>query len=50
MIGIATLWKLYFCLFLLNPKYYQNEIWSNTSVSYNKYFNHSFGSILKTGN
>ena len=22
------------CLSLLNPKYYQNEIWSNTSVLY----------------
>ena len=22
------------CLFFLNPKYYQNEIWSNTSMLY----------------
>ena len=26
------------CLFLLNPKYYQNEIGSNTSVLYDKHF------------
>ena len=25
-------------LFLLNPKYYQNETWPNTSVSYSKHF------------
>ena len=25
-------------LFLLNPKYYQNKIWSNTSVSFNNLF------------
>ena len=28
------------CLFFLNPKYYQNEIWVNTSVLYDKYFKH----------
>ena len=32
IIGIATLWKLHFCLFLLNPKYHQNEIWSNIGI------------------
>ena len=32
IIGIATYWKLNLCLFLLNSKYYQNEIWPNTSV------------------
>ena len=37
-IGIATKWKLHLFLFLLNPKYYQNEIWSNTSVLYDKDF------------
>ena len=25
-------------LFLLNTKYYQNEIWSNTSVLHDKHF------------
>ena len=34
---IATSWKLQLCLFLLNTKYYQNEIWSNTSVVYEKH-------------
>ena len=34
IIDIATYWKLLLCLFLLNPTYYQNEIWSNTSVLY----------------
>ena len=38
IIGVATSWKLHLYLFLLNPKYYQNEIWSNTSVLYDKYF------------
>ena len=28
IIGITTYWKLLLCCFLLNPKYYQNEIWS----------------------
>ena len=37
-IDIAAYWKLHFCLFLLNPKYYQNEIWSNTNAPYNKHF------------
>ena len=36
--SIAAKWKLHFCLYLLNPKYYQNEIWSDTSVSYKKHF------------
>ena len=35
---IATSWKLHLCLFLLNLKYYQNEIWSNTSVLHDKHF------------
>ena len=26
IIGISTKWNLHLCLFLLNPKYYQNEI------------------------
>ena len=30
--------KLHLCLFLLNPKYYQNDIWLNTSVLYDKDF------------
>ena len=30
--------KLHLCLFLMNPKYYQNETWSNTSVLHNKHF------------
>ena len=25
IIGIAEQWKLHLCLFILNPKYYQNE-------------------------
>ena len=50
IIDIATEWKLHLCLFLLNPKYYQNEIWSNISVLYDKHFCHDFGSILETGN
>ena len=37
-------------LFLLNPKYCQNEIWSNTSELYDKHFQHVFGSLLETGN
>ena len=32
--------KLHLCLFLLNPKFYQNEIWSNTSVLYDRHFQH----------
>ena len=38
IINIARYWKLHLPLFLLNPKYYQNEIWSNTSVLYDKHF------------
>ena len=34
--------------YFVSPKYYQNEIWSNTSISYNKYFWHVFGSMLET--
>ena len=34
--------KLHLCLFLLNPKSYQNEIWANTSVLYDKHFYHVF--------
>ena len=26
------------CLFLLNPKYHENEIWSTTGVLYDKQF------------
>ena len=36
IMGIATEWDLH--LFLLNPKYYQNEIRSNTIVMYDKHF------------
>ena len=32
IVGIATKWKLHLCLLLLNPKYCDNENWSNTSV------------------
>ena len=35
---------------LSNPKHYQNEIWSNTCVLYDKHFQHDFGSMLGTGN
>ena len=38
IIGIATQCKLHLCLFLLYCKYYQNEIWPNTSVLYAKHF------------
>ena len=38
IIDIAAYWKLHFCLFLLNPKYCQNKISPNTSVSYKKTF------------
>ena len=38
IICIATQWKLHFCLFLLNPKAYQNEILSTTSVLHGKHF------------
>ena len=31
------------------PKYYQNEIWWNTSVLYEKHFWNDFGSMLETG-
>ena len=31
--------EVHLCLFLLNPKYFQNEIWSNTSALYDKHFN-----------
>ena len=47
---MATEWEFHLCLFLLNSKYYQNKIWSNTSVLYEKYFKHVFGSMLETGN
>ena len=29
---------------------YQNEIWSNTSVLYDKHLEHAFGSMWETGN
>ena len=45
IIGIATWRKLHLCLFLLNPLYYQIEIWSNTSALYE-----IFGFMLETGN
>ena len=31
--------EVHLCLFLLNPKYFQNEIWSNTTALYDKHFN-----------
>ena len=37
----ATLQTLHFRLFLVKHKYYQNEIWSNTSVSYKNISNMS---------
>ena len=37
-------------LFLLNPKYYHNAIWSNTSVLYDKHFQCVFGSMMVTRN
>ena len=37
IIDIAAKWELHFCLFF-NRKYYRNEIWPNTSMSYNKEF------------
>ena len=42
----VTQWKLHLCLFLLNPKSYQNKTLSNTGVLYDK---HVFGSIIETG-
>ena len=39
IIDIGANLKLHFRLFLLNAKYYQNEIWSNPSASFNKHFN-----------
>ena len=42
---IATWWKLHFCLFLLNPKYYKKS-WSNTCVLYEKHFSHGFCSMF----
>ena len=43
IISIAAQCKLHLCLFLLNPKPYQNEIWSNTNVLYDKHVKHVFG-------
>ena len=37
IIGIARSWKLHLCLFVLSLKYYQNELWSNTSVLYGRH-------------
>ena len=34
IISIDTQWKLHLRLFLLDPKSYQNETWSKTSVLY----------------
>ena len=44
-IEIAVKWKFQFCLFFFNPKQYLNEIWSNTSVADNKYFQHVYSKI-----
>ena len=38
IVSIAAQCKLDLCLFLLNAKSYQNEIWANTSVVYDKHF------------
>ena len=45
IIGIAALRKLHLRLFLLNPTYYQNEIWSKYWCAVWLY-----GSMLETGN
>ena len=37
-------------IFFLNPKNYQIEIWSNTSVLYGKHFYYVFGLMQETGN
>ena len=50
IIGIAPLWNLNFCLFLSNPKYYQNEILCVKSVLYDKHFQLLSGAILESGN
>ena len=34
IIGCAAKWKVLLRLFLLNPKYYQNEIWASSSELY----------------
>ena len=35
------------CLFLLNPKFYGNEIWSNTNMLHGNYFYHFIQMIMK---
>ena len=40
--NIAVNWKLHFWLFLLSRTQYQNEIWSNIRVPYEKHFLHVF--------
>ena len=50
IISIAAQCKLDLCFFLLNPKSYQNEIWSNASVLYGKYFEHGLGWMLEARN
>ena len=37
IIGIGN-WKLHLSLFLSHPNYYHMEIWSSTSVLYDKHF------------
>ena len=34
----VTIIQMLLSIFLLNPKYYQNEIWLNTSILYNMYY------------
>ena len=38
IIDITAYEKLHFWLFLLNPREYQIEIWSNINAAYNGYF------------
>ena len=38
--SLALLRNGHLCLFLLNSKHYKKETWSNTSVLYNKHFEH----------
>ena len=48
LIDVTAYEKLHFRLFLLNPREYQNEIWSNVNAVYVKYFYFVLRSILKT--
>ena len=50
IIDMATKWKLNLCLLFLNPKCYQNKIWSYTNLLYYSYCQYIFDqcSRLKT--